>query len=283
MPKKMIPTEITPTAVPRLLMWVRVGELQVVEYALGLLRVPAGTQVRPEPFRFSNHHSGRGNNPLIVTFHIGSKVVKVVEVTLPPEDFALRVARSAVPTLNLARVCLDDEDAFWLWNCSGEDAGTMRVYVRPAARLPPRATCRPPDAACFVLPPDAACFVLEGSYVFLNPEVVEAYVRAWLVFLGVPADTIQLDLSCPSSGICFEAGAVGGQMFPMEEDVAHDLLAFAGLYPTEPPLRLDFDRINENLSEAIQPDGVRLFMTDEEETGTAESIGPNQPLTPEPK
>jgi hypothetical protein len=232
-------------------LWVFASPADVESYAATLLLPSYLAHLQLQGVQFSTqavHRTGR--EPLVLQYRGAGRLE---EYRLEPQPHALGLIRFLCPQAQSARLQLPQDDANWFWPPPGESQQTMRIYFSPAASVLGQSRDRPAASEAYVS--------VSRGHVFIGPDILQAYLDAWLRHLGLPVEPLELQCDSASGGIEFSTQRLGGQLFVDTVAMAEDLLRFAGLAPAladvEAVARLDLQQPHDGRC-GVFPDGLYL-------------------------
>jgi hypothetical protein len=232
-------------------LWVFASPADVESYAATLLLPSYLAHLQLQDVQFSTQAVHRDGREALVLQYQG--MGRLEEYRLQPPEHALALIRFLCPQVQAARLQLPQDDASWFWPPPGDPQQTMRIYFSPSASVLGQSRDRPPSSEAYVS--------VSRGHVFIGPQVVQAYLDAWLKHLGLPVEPLELQCGTPSGGVEFRTQRVGGHLFVDADAVAEDLLLFAGLAPAladvEAMARLDLQHPRDSRC-GVFPDGVYL-------------------------
>jgi hypothetical protein len=199
-------------------LWALIDAGAAEGYAATLVLPPYLAHLELKPFSFASQAGNSdGQEPLVLTY---TGEGRLEEYRLYPKDHALAMIRFVCPGVVASRVQLPQDDASWHWE-PAEPGAAMRVYFAPTSQALNERIAQAPAEDAYVS--------VSRRHAFVGRAVAEAYLRAWLLRLGLDDRDVRLDFTAPSAAIEFTAGAVGGQMLLDDETSTRDLLQAAGL------------------------------------------------------
>jgi hypothetical protein len=230
-------------------LWALLTEEDVEAYAGSLVLPRYLAHLRLESFRFATQSPNRDGRDPLKLLYSGSG--RLEEYRLDPTEHAVGMIRFLCPRIDLARIRLPRDDAFWHWSTTAQPPQPMRVYFAPTTEtlsgVPP------------MRPSEEAYVSVSRGHVFIGRRVVEEYLKAWFKLLGIVFSEVECQFGT-AIGVEFATGMVGGQFLLDSEATAQDVVRFAGLKTALAHVgesaRLDFH--NTEGRNGIFEDGIYL-------------------------
>lgn len=231
-------------------LWAFVGEADVEAYASSLVLPEYLAHLGLAPFRFRDQAaSADGQEPLRLVY---SGEGRLEEHLLWPREHALGLLCRVCPGIKTSKIRLPQDDARWHWDPAAADP-RMRIYFEPATRLLYPQPIHQPRQLGYVS--------VTRGHLFVAREAVEGYLRMRLETLGIDAAAADYSFDTALGGVHFSTLAAGGQMLLGDQEMAEELIRFAGIERALAEVgewaELDLDRVSQQ-APAVRADGVYL-------------------------
>lgn len=228
--------------------WGNIEEIDISAYAATLILPSYMSHLQLSPFRFAAQRSANtGEQPLTLTY---TGPGRIEQFDLSPLEHAMDLLCHTCPGLHRDRVQLPKQGAIWSWppasekktsnnlpvvitpgdDASAESNANMRLFFRPVVdTLAESIIGDDAEIKTQSFPPEKAYLSVSRSEIFLHIDVVTAYFRTWLAYLGVPDDTNAMSCRATVCGFLAESPYLTIEATITPNQLFQDLLRFAGL------------------------------------------------------
>jgi hypothetical protein len=223
--------------------WGNIEEADIAAYAATLILPSYMSHLQLSPFRFATQQSCNSGEQSLTLTYTGPGRIEQFE--LSARENALELLCHTCPGLQRNRVQLPTQGAIWLWPPpkSGkmpqsdrpfvtptstdditESGANMRLFFRPVAETLAAAET-PPQS----FPPEKAYLSISRGEIFLHTDVITAYFRAWLEYLGMQEPPENVTCRATTCGFIAESPYLTIEATIEPNDIFQDMLQFAGL------------------------------------------------------